>query len=223
MKLQIRLKQGCLATALGALLSLAGNPLLRAESLPPVRFARQPQYQAPLMEQMTSGQAAPEIDGVQVPVPRLEIDVRPTEGVLPHNVGLDYTREQGVVHGDVGPRWYLSPYWWEGPALFHRPIYFEDPALERHGRSRCQALQPAISAVRAAGQFAVWPVQMVIDRPLDCVYTYGYGRPRVPPMYPYPWCSPLLHNPYANYPMHPAETTAPAAEAMAPATETEMP
>ena len=216
MNLQLTWKYGSLAGGLGVLLSMLAPAPLCAEQQLPIRFAQQPQTQSPLLESLTPGQAAPEIDGIQLPLPRLEIDVRPSEGVLPRNVGLDYVREQGVLQGDVGPRWYLSPYLWESPALFHKPIYFEDPALERHGRSRCEALQPGISAVRAAGQFVALPVQMVVHRPLDCIYTYGYGKPRVPPIYPFPWCSPLLHNPYANYPMHPAETTAPATETLMP-------
>jgi len=217
MMLRIAIKNGCLATGFGLLLSLANPVDVQGDAHTPVRFARQtlPQ-EAPLMEPLTPGQATPTIDGIQLPVPRLEIDVQPTPGTLPKNVGLDYVRSQGVLQGDVGPRWYLSPYYWEAAALFHRPLYFEDAALERHGRSRFAALQPGISAVRAAGQFVILPGQMIIHRPLDCDYTYGFGKPRVAPVYPFPWCSPLLHNPYANYPMHPVEPAAPADVKMTP-------
>jgi hypothetical protein len=158
-----------------------------AESLPPVRDPQgmplDPQAEQPIV----------------LPLPRLQIDVRPSPGVMPEDVGEEYVARQGIVDGDVGPRWYLSPYYWEAPGLFHRPIYFEDPALERHGRSRCEPLQPALSAARAAGQFVILPVQMVVNRPLDCVYSLGYGKPRVAPIYPFPWCGRLYHDPYMNY------------------------
>lgn len=193
-----------------------------ADQIGPVRFAAQPAVVQPApvqtmpAEPLLPGQPAPVVDGVQLPLPRLEIDVRPTEGVLPRNVGLDYARSLGELQGDVGPRWYLSPYSWEAAGLFHRPLYFEDAALERQGRSRFAPLQPGISAFRAAGQLVLLPAHMIYRRPMDCIYSYGYGDPRVPPVYPYPWCSPLYHNPYTNYPMHPVEPAAPANEDFVP-------
>lgn len=194
----------------------------RAESLNQVRLAAQapavsaPAAQPPTVEPVMPGQRAPVVDGIQLPLPRLEIDVRATAGTMPENVGLDYVRSQGTLQGDVGPRWYLSPYSWEAAGLFHRPLYFEDPALERQGRSRFTPLQPGLSALRATAQLVILPAHMIYRRPMDCIYSYGYGDPRVTPVYPYPWCAPLFHNPYANYPMHPVEPAAPANETYVP-------
>lgn len=205
----------CLAIGAGTVLLQTSQGASGDEGVVPVRFVRQEPVNVPPDQSLPPGADPQAASPIQLPLPRLEIDVRPSAGVMPEDVGLNYVRSQGIVDGDVGPRWYLSPYSWEAPNLFHHPLYFEDAALERHGRSRCAFLQPGISAVRAAGQFAALPVQMVVRRPLDCVYSLGYGKPRVPPVYPYPWCSPLCHNPYANYPRHLEELPAPVAETMA--------
>ncbi|MDZ4783390.1 MAG: hypothetical protein SGJ19_24350 [Planctomycetia bacterium] len=201
--------------ALMAALVVARAPFAQAEVKSQVRLAAA-QATQPTQPEMTPPLAGgpPNVATIQLPLPRLEIDIRPTTGTLPEDIALEYVRGQGQVAGDVGPRWYLSPYSWEAPGLFHRPIYFEDVALERHGRSRCAPLQPVLSAARAAGQFVILPAQMVVHRPLDCVYTLGYGKPRIPPVYPYPWCAPLCHNPYANYPYRPYQPVAPADEVL---------
>lgn len=199
-----------IGAALGAMRPATTN----AGDATPIRFAsntRQPSPPENVDPRLTD---PPGPASIQLPLPRLEVDIRASEGMLPEDIALEYVRGQGVVAGDIGPRWYLSPYNWESPGLFHHPIYFEDVALERHGRSRCAALQPVLSAARAAGQFVILPLQMIDHRPLDCIYTHGYGKPRIPPIYPYPWCSPLCHNPYANYPMHPKELPAPSVEVL---------
>jgi hypothetical protein len=205
-----------MACVLGALTFGGGPAWAQAEALPRIRLASQSTQPAPESVIPPADENPPAPAAIQLPLPRLEIDIRPSTGTLPDPIAEEYTRAQGQVAGDLGPRWYLSPYTWESPALFHRPIYFEDPALERHGRSRFTPLQPALSAARAAGQFVILPAQMVVHRPLDCVYTYGYGDPRIPPVYPYPWCAPLCHNPYVNYPLRPAAPLAPASETETP-------
>lgn len=65
---------------------------------------------------------------------------------------------------------------WEAPALYHRPLYFEDEALERFGRSYGLA-QPAVSAAHFAGRIAAWPYLAGAFPPHECIYTLGRGRP----------------------------------------------
>ncbi len=203
----------CLGLGLVALLGVASSSA-RAEAASPVRFAANARQPSPPVDSVPLATDPPSPASIQLPLPRLEVDIRPSTGMLPEDIALEYVRGQGFVEGDLGPRWYLSPYNWESPGLFHHPLYFEDAALERHGRSRCAPLQPVLSAARAAGQFVILPLQMIDHRPLDCIYTLGYGKPRVPPVYPYPWCAPLCHNPYANYPFYPEELPAPAVETL---------
>ncbi|MCI0361917.1 MAG: hypothetical protein L0211_25830 [Planctomycetaceae bacterium] len=72
--------------------------------------------------------------------------------------------------------WGVSVSAWEAPAFCHRPLYFEDENLERHGRS-CGLFQPAASAVHFAGRTAVWPYLAGAFPPHECIYTLGRERP----------------------------------------------
>ena len=72
--------------------------------------------------------------------------------------------------------WAQSVETWEAPALCHRPLYFEDEALERYGRSFGIA-QPAVSAAHFAGRIVMWPYLAGAFPPHECIYTLGRGRP----------------------------------------------
>lgn len=72
--------------------------------------------------------------------------------------------------------WGASVSMWEAPALCHRPLYFEDENLERHGRS-FGVLQPAASAAHFAGRAAIWPYLAGAYSPHECIYTLGRERP----------------------------------------------
>jgi hypothetical protein len=72
--------------------------------------------------------------------------------------------------------WGTSVSMWEAPALCHRPLYFEDENLERHGRS-LGLLQPAASAAHFAGRAAIWPYLAGSFSPHECIYTLGRERP----------------------------------------------
>lgn len=72
--------------------------------------------------------------------------------------------------------WGASISAWEAPALCHRPLYFEDENLERHGRS-FGIFQPAVSAAHFAGRAAVWPYLAGAFPPHECIYTLGRDRP----------------------------------------------
>lgn len=78
---------------------------------------------------------------------------------------------------ELKPR--LSPdrlFAWEASNLFHNPLYFEDPALERYGHSHGH-LQPFISLSRMSVQLLGMPYQTVIDTPDTRRYTLGWYRP----------------------------------------------
>lgn len=72
--------------------------------------------------------------------------------------------------------WSSVSFTWEAPALCHRPLYFEDVNLERHGHS-FGVVQPAVSAGRAFGQLLALPYQMTVHPPCECIYTLGEQRP----------------------------------------------
>jgi hypothetical protein len=76
--------------------------------------------------------------------------------------------------------WDTDGYYWEAPALYRKPTYFGDIPLERHGRTRCECLQPGFSAVRFAGQVALLPYSLTVAPPWKCQYSLAFGPPAVP-------------------------------------------
>ena len=72
--------------------------------------------------------------------------------------------------------WGLSASAWEVPAFCHRPLYFEDENLERHGHS-FGLVQPAVSAGHFIGRGAAWPYLAGAFPPHECIYTLGRERP----------------------------------------------
>ena len=72
--------------------------------------------------------------------------------------------------------WGMSASAWEAPAFCHRPLYFEDENLERHGRS-FGIFQPAVSAAHFTGRAVAWPYLAGAFPPHECIYTLGRERP----------------------------------------------
>lgn len=70
-----------------------------------------------------------------------------------------------------------SAYTWEASNLYHNPLYFEDPALERYGHTLPHYLQPFASGGRFMTQLIGLPYQMTIDPIHRKVYTLGWYRP----------------------------------------------
>jgi len=81
-------------------------------------------------------------------------------------------------------------YHWKPTDLYHFPLYFEDPPLERYGHTHHELVQPFVSAQRFGMQLIGLPYQMTIDPILKKTYTLGWYRPGEPaPMllYQVPW------------------------------------
>lgn len=70
----------------------------------------------------------------------------------------------------------LSSVHWEATNLAHRPLYFEDEAVERNGQYR-PWVQPAVSAAHFFGRVPALPYMMAHQQPDSCVYTLGATRP----------------------------------------------
>ena len=88
-------------------------------------------------------------------------------------LGSDEALMQGA--GTTRP-WGLSASAWEAPAFCHRPLYFEDENLERHGHS-FGLVQPAVSAGHFLGRGVAWPYLAGAFPPHECIYTLGRERP----------------------------------------------
>jgi hypothetical protein len=79
------------------------------------------------------------------------------------------------AHG--GRDWAESVYLWQASALFYRPLYFEEPNLERYGHNAGCILQPALSGAHFLAAVPALPIRMVIQRPWQAVYPLGHASP----------------------------------------------
>jgi hypothetical protein len=73
--------------------------------------------------------------------------------------------------------WLASTFTWKASALCHKPLYFEEVALERYGHSVGPIKQPFVSGAHFFGSLAALPFQMGIHPPNECQYALGYYRP----------------------------------------------
>ena len=85
--------------------------------------------------------------------------------------------------------WESLNFHWQASAVAHKPIYFEDAQLERHGHTLGPWLQPIRSGAHFFTNIAILPYQMGIHPWNECQYALGYHRPgslapRVKPAFP---------------------------------------
>ena len=115
---------------------------------------------------------------------RLRTDIRairPTLGYAMRNIDAGELPEgfsEKLDQGDYIAR-QSSPavLQWAPTNLYHYPLYFEDPALERYGHTYHPIVQPFASAGRFATQLVGIPYQMTLHPVHSRQYTLGYYRP----------------------------------------------
>ncbi len=73
--------------------------------------------------------------------------------------------------------WGPSAYTWTTPVFYHRPLYFEQPNLERYGNGPYRLTQPAVSSAHFFFSVPLVPVKMLHNPPWADIYTLGEGRP----------------------------------------------
>ena len=76
-----------------------------------------------------------------------------------------------------GRDWQLSTMTWKASGLCHKPLYFEDTALERYGHTAKPLLQPFLSGAHFFGSAVTLPYMMGMHPPGECRYALGYYRP----------------------------------------------
>ena len=120
---------------------------------------------------------APADDGLK-PIGSVLARVSPQSGEMPRDYATPkFSREPMIPHSmgtsrDVSE----SLVFWEAPALCHRPLYFEDINLERHGH-KFPLVQPAVSAAHFFGRVPLMPYLMLSEHNCECQYTLGHYRP----------------------------------------------
>jgi hypothetical protein len=104
-------------------------------------------------------------------------DIKLREGILPMDVSqgvFDAQETSYAAHRSDG--WAPIRYCWCASDLRHRPLYFEDAMLERHGQTRHPLIQPMASGARFFLTFPVLPYAMVVDSPRPAQSTLGHYR-----------------------------------------------
>lgn len=79
--------------------------------------------------------------------------------------------------GNLARAFGATDFMWTASNLYHNPLYFEDPNLERYGQTH-GVLQPAASIGRFGLQLVGLPYQMALDPPCRWEYTLGWYRPQ---------------------------------------------
>ena len=125
--------------------------------------------------------------GRSVPPNQLVIDIRPPAGELPPNAAaahLTHATEDTIL-GCWDRGWAGTACLWQAPAVCHRPLYFEQPNVERYGYTIPFA-QPFICGAHFFGSVVAFPYLVGAQRPNECIYNLGYYRPGSPTPFRWP-------------------------------------
>jgi hypothetical protein len=129
-------------------------------------------------ESIWCAETAPVTDAIR-PIHELGTSIRPPAGELPPDAATLHFAEAPVIPaGSISGRaWLDYAYFWQAPALHHRPLYFEEPNLERYGHTSRFLTQPFLSGAHFFSSVPALPFKMAIERPFTKRYTLGHGRP----------------------------------------------
>jgi hypothetical protein len=76
-----------------------------------------------------------------------------------------------------GRNWGCTNFTWKASLAVHKPLYFEEVALERYGHSLNPLIGPLWSGVHFFITIPTLPYQMSLAPPNECQYVLGYYRP----------------------------------------------
>jgi hypothetical protein len=130
----------------------------------------------PPAENITTTKAACDQEREQLKantINKVRLDIRPMlagSDVLPGECALEDVRF-------VPRSWDGLTFTWKASALCHKPLYFEEVAVERYGHSRGPVLDPLVSTAHFFITVPLLPYEMGVEPPFECEYTLGYYRP----------------------------------------------
>jgi hypothetical protein len=73
--------------------------------------------------------------------------------------------------------WQPSTLTWKATGVCHKPLYFEEPQLERYGHTTGHIKQPLLSGAHFFLNLVALPYNAGINPPWECQYPLGYYRP----------------------------------------------
>lgn len=125
---------------------------------------------------------------------QVNASIRTKTGDLPPDYAFAKMSSIPEVFHPLGMTRNWSPvgFGWEAPAMYYKPVYFEDVNLERYGIHYGLA-SPFISFGKFFGCFPFLPYKMLVQPPLECHYTLGFERPNnCVPVHYFGWGCPKL-------------------------------
>lgn len=124
------------------------------------------------------GEDENEAEADERPIRALTTNILPSKGELPPNYAAARFAKSGDVLHTVGTSrpWMEAVYDWEASAFCHRPLYFDEPYVERDGHS-FGLLQPAISGAHFFARIPALPYMLTAYPPHECIFTLGHARP----------------------------------------------
>ncbi|MCL2304379.1 MAG: hypothetical protein FWC43_03455 [Planctomycetaceae bacterium] len=112
-------------------------------------------------------------DNILKPITGISFDIR-------LDPGSAVPKECGLGGDDYFPARDFEQicFMWKASALCHKPLYFEEVALERYGHTLVrEEFQPIISGAKFFLTVPILPYKMGINPPCECIYTLGHYRP----------------------------------------------
>ncbi|MCE9604501.1 MAG: hypothetical protein K8U03_06295 [Planctomycetia bacterium] len=106
------------------------------------------------------------------PISKISNVIAASQGDLPRECYFDET-----VIGPMNRNWLATTYTWKASGLCHKPLYFEEVALERYGHSTGPISQPIVSGAHFFATLPLLPYKMGLNPPWECKYALGYYRP----------------------------------------------
>lgn len=143
---------------------------------------RRAQFQVTVVDSASASQTSRMQPNSSIKNPtEMGVGIRPSEGTLPKNRAAEFFDEEPEVYVGTGTSrgTFEHSYYWAASGFCHRPLYFEEINLERHGYSR-GILQPVVSGAHFFASIPLMPYKVVAHPARECVYTLGHYRPGTP-------------------------------------------
>lgn len=99
----------------------------------------------------------------------ISLDITAPAGSMPSSPAALRYESDPMASGFEPRPWQDEVYLWDSPIFCHRPLYFEERSLERHGLVRFPMIRPAISGAHFFASVATLPYQAAIRPPCQCV------------------------------------------------------
>ncbi|MGL6195022.1 MAG: hypothetical protein ACRC2T_09395 [Thermoguttaceae bacterium] len=115
----------------------------------------------------------PAESGILKPIKDIETDIRIRDtSFMPKECGLGGDTAYPIRD------WNRICFTWKASGLCHKPLYFEEEALEQYGHTHVrEEFQPIVSAAKFFLTIPILPYKMGLNPPNECIYSLGHYRP----------------------------------------------